>query len=263
MGSLYWINIHSPCSSIFGILAEGKALASMDNLRRGGNVWTAKGVKAMKVKIVILLITCMMAALPILVACTPTVPDEPDTQTPTAPPVGTPVDTQTPTAPPVGTPVSAPGKWQTLSSGNEVLDLLVDDNEVWVATTGGVVRWNAEDGTYQRYTTLDGLASNTVREIVRDRQGNIWTASSVDGVSCFDGSGWQTFTTEDGLVNNDVITIAADNDGNVWVSAFGGVSRYDGTGWQTAVAMSGSATVMKESPAMTAVIGKPLWRMMA
>lgn len=119
------------------------------------------------------------------------------------------------------------GKWYTLSCGNEVLDLLVNSNEVWTATTGGVVRWNTEDGTYRRYTTLDGLASNTVREIVRDGQGNIWAASSVDGVSRFDGNKWQTFTIENGLVNNDVITIAADNDGNIWVSSFGGVSCYN------------------------------------
>jgi len=163
-------------------------------------------------------ISVIIAILIGLVACTPTVPDE--------------AGTQTPTTPLVGTPVSVSAKWQTLSSGNQVLDLLVDGNEVWAATTGGVVRWNADEGTYRRYTTLDGLASNTVKEIVRDGQGNIWAASSVDGVSRFDGSEWQTFTTEDGLVNNDVITIAADNDGNVWVSAFGGVSRYDGTGWQ-------------------------------
>jgi len=40
----------------------------------------------MKVKIVILLVACMMAALPTLVACNPAVPEEPETQTPATPP---------------------------------------------------------------------------------------------------------------------------------------------------------------------------------
>ncbi len=50
------------------------------------HAWTAKVVKAMKVKIVILLVACMMAALPTLVACNPAVPEEPETQTPATPP---------------------------------------------------------------------------------------------------------------------------------------------------------------------------------
>lgn len=120
--------------------------------------------------------TCLILIIAIVVslaACTPTVPDEPGTQTPTLSPSASSTLSDL-TSPPVGTPVAVPGKWQTLSSGNEVLDLLVNGDEVWAATTGGVVRWNAEDGTYRSYTTLDELASNNAICLMEDSRGNIW-----------------------------------------------------------------------------------------
>jgi ligand-binding sensor domain-containing protein len=150
----------------------------------------------------------------------------PQPATPVTPPPGS-------TLPLVGTPAVVTGKWQTFSNGSDVLDLLVNGNEVWAATTGGVVCWNIQDGTNRKYTTLDGLAGNSVRKIVRDTQGNIWVTGTVDGVSRFDGNQWQTFTTENGLVSNDVITLAADKKGGIWVSAFWGVSYFDGKQWSS------------------------------
>ncbi len=184
----------------------------------------------------------ILAVLVWLAACTPTVP-KPDTQTPTTPPAAVdPSPESSPsvssplpdvTSPPVGTAVVAPGQWHTLSSGDEVLDLLVDDNEVWAATTGGVVRLNTDNGTYQKYTTLDGLASNTVREIICDKQGNIWVTCYVSGVSRFSGDKWESFTVKNGLVSDQVITLASDKHGGIWVSAYWGVSYFDGEQWSS------------------------------
>lgn len=118
-------------------------------------------------------------------------------------------------------------------AGNATLDLLITGDEIWVGTTGGVVRYDLNKGTTQKYTIQDGLGSNIVRKLAQDSGGNIWATGQLAGVSRFDGTKWQNFTVSDGLINNDVITLEADKKGGVWVSGYWGVSYYDGTKWRS------------------------------
>ena len=115
--------------------------------------------------------------------------------------------------------------------GDPIVDLLFTSDEIWVGTTGGVVRCNLSTGATQIYTVVDGLGSNKVRKLAQDSYGNIWAACQTAGVSRFDGTEWKNFTVDDGLISNDVITIEGDRQGMVWVSAYWGVSYYNGTGW--------------------------------
>jgi ligand-binding sensor domain-containing protein len=128
---------------------------------------------------------------------------------------------------------STPGKWQTLSSDNTVLDMLVDGNELWAATSNGVIHWDMETGSRRIYTTRDGLGSNETREIIRDSRGNIWVTCYTSGISRFDGNKWESFSVKNGLCSDEVITLAADKTGGVWVSAYWGVSYFDGEHWSS------------------------------
>ncbi len=135
------------------------------------------------------------------------------------------------TVPEIESPVTSSGNWRTLSGDINSLDLLVESNTVWAATSAGVVCWNLGSGDRTQYTEKDGLGSNNVREIIRDSQGNIWVTCHVNGVSRFDGEKWESFNVTNGLCSNDTITLAADEEGGVWVSAYWGVSYYDGRQW--------------------------------
>lgn len=125
--------------------------------------------------------------------------------------------------------------------GNYVNDLLIRGNELWTATPVGVYKWNLDLGTYQKYSTADGLASNYVTSIAQDTQGNLWLGTD-KGVSRYDGTNWKTFSMKDGLANNFVTTIAVDKQGNIWLGTYEtrsdfavishGVSRWDGRQWQ-------------------------------
>ncbi len=169
-------------------------------------------------------------------------PTETAHETPTAPttPTTPPTTTAMPPAsyvspvptPQLGLPQGKPGEWQTLTNGNFVNDLVVAGDDVWAATSGGVVRWNTASGTYRKYTTADGLVDNSAIEIVRDTRGNIWAASAGDGVSRFNGEHWLRINTQNWLLSDDIITIAADAQGSVWISYYWGVARYDGKNWQ-------------------------------
>ncbi len=138
---------------------------------------------------------------------------------------------------------SSGGIWRTYSNGNYVNDLAVEGDTVWAATGGGVVRWDRTAGTYVKYTTVDGLASNDVRAVGVDAAGHKWFGTNGGGVSVFDGTTWTTYTTADGLTDNDVQAIAVDGTGHIWFGTWGGgVSEFDGTTWTTYTTADGLAS---------------------
>ncbi len=80
------------------------------------------------------------------------------------------------------------------------------------------------------FTTDDGLAVNSVTEILEDASGNMWFTNHRNWASRYDGVSWLTYLTED----NDVVRcVCADRAGNVWLAGYNYVSRYDGTSWET------------------------------
>lgn len=112
-----------------------------------------------------------------------------------------------------------------------------NDSVVWAATdydSGGVLSFDAVGFT--RYTTEDGLPSDTVVQVTTGTDGTIWVATEAAGVAAFDGTTWNAYTMADGLLSNDTV-IATGSDGTVWAVHHEmppyGYSRFDGTGWTT------------------------------
>lgn len=56
--------------------------------------------------------------------------------------------------------------WQTYSNANKTNDLVVYKDTLWAATQGGVVAWNLQNGTFIKFTTMDGLAANQATAVV-------------------------------------------------------------------------------------------------
>ena len=82
--------------------------------------------------------------------------------------------------------------------------------------------------SFTTFTTVQGLANNTVRGITEDKAGNLWFATD-GGVSRYDGKVFTNFSTIQGLASNVVWSIAEDKTGDLWFGTRGsGVSRYDG-----------------------------------
>ena len=99
--------------------------------------------------------------------------------------------------------------WVNFTNANCVNTVAIEGNYIWAGTTGGVVKWNINDGEYIKFTSADGLADNIVLSIAIDSTGNKWLGTS-EGISRFDGTNWTTYTTDDGLAGNGVKTIAID-----------------------------------------------------
>lgn len=88
-----------------------------------------------------------------------------------------------------------------------------------------------KQGTYS-YMTHTGPHSDTlvsISNILEDTKGNIWVATSGEGVYCYNGKTFTNFTANDGLIANDVYVMIEDKDGNLWFGTTNGVSRYNGT----------------------------------
>lgn len=74
----------------------------------------------------------------------------------------------------------------------------------WVGTEGGgLLLFDREHGTYQQFTSSDGLPSNTILRILEDDDGNLWL-STYNGLCKFNPASkiFKNFSQSDGLQSN-------------------------------------------------------------
>ena len=140
----------------------------------------------------------------------------------------------------LGKGASSEPTYKTYNNYDEVNDIAAEGPILWVATRGGVIRWNTDDNSSLQYTTADGLVNNVVYSVAIDQDGNKWFGTR-DGISRFDGTNWSTFTTEQGLADNRVYDIAIDSMGNKWFGTAQGLSKFDGNSWTTYTTAQGLA----------------------
>jgi len=137
-------------------------------------------------------------------------------------------------------------------SSDDVRDLAVDSGgRMWIATYyGGIfvldhggTPFDKSDDTWTRFSTSDGLVSNSLYALLLDESaGQVWVGSDGDGISRLDYAGtvedkgddtWTTFTTEDPLPDNSVYALLPEGD-YIWVGVyFGGLTATDGETWTT------------------------------
>lgn len=75
---------------------------------------------------------------------------------------------------------------------------------LWVGTDGGgLLLFNRTKGSFQRFTTSEGLPSNTVLRLLEDKNGNIWL-STYNGLCRFTASTktFRNYSQSDGLQSN-------------------------------------------------------------
>ena len=94
------------------------------------------------------------------------------------------------------------------------------EGELWVGTrTYGAFRLEGE--TWRQYDVGDGPADNSVRLILRSRDGGIWAATET-GLSRFDGSRWVTHALPSALASELPARggLRQSRDGSLWINHF-------------------------------------------
>ncbi|MEM6379664.1 MAG: two-component regulator propeller domain-containing protein, partial [Bacteroidota bacterium] len=66
-----------------------------------------------------------------------------------------------------------------------------------------------------------------------DKAGNMWFATSQEGVYKYDGQTFTNYNTENGLCGNDISTLIEDIDGNFWFGTENGLCKFDGQTFKT------------------------------
>jgi hypothetical protein len=71
----------------------------------------------------------------------------------------------------------------------------------------------------KRFTTSEGLPSNTVYRVMEDKYGFLWVCTNA-GIARFDGKFFQNYTTEDGVPDNEVLQVDQEKNGKIWISSY-------------------------------------------
>jgi len=133
-------------------------------------------------------------------------------------------------------------EWTNYTNANEISGSAIDGNYLWIATRGGVVKWNLTDSSYTKFTTKDGLADLNVKDVFVDNEGNKWFGT-VEGVQKFNGSEWTTYNTSNSpLPDNRVYAIIQDTLGRMWFGTGHGIACLDSINWYVYTDLGGGAT---------------------
>ncbi|MEX2401677.1 MAG: two-component regulator propeller domain-containing protein, partial [Rhodothermales bacterium] len=111
---------------------------------------------------------------------------------------------------------------------NRVQTLLqTSDGYVWMGTQEGLVRFDGFD--FHIFDSKNSpLQSNDVGDLAQDEAGNLWIATSYDGLARFRHGRFTSYRVEDGLTSDQVYAVTVDRSGRVWAGTQTGVSVLEG-----------------------------------
>lgn len=96
------------------------------------------------------------------------------------------------------------------------------DNAIWVASKNGIFR--IKDGSFQQWSSTEGLGSRKVQWVFEDQDGSIW-AGLATGLARLKNGRIINITAVDGLQDERIYAIIPDNFGYFWISSGRGIMR--------------------------------------
>jgi ligand-binding sensor domain-containing protein len=138
-----------------------------------------------------------------------------------------------------GQSVSSQSKGRTTNAkysweiDNYCADMCEDQDNLWIATSLGLVQMNKVTGEKKTWTTSDGLPDNDLLSVAKDTKNNLWIGTMYNGVAKWDGQKWTYYTQDNsGLFTNQWNTrIAFGPDGKTWIGTLLKVESFDGETW--------------------------------
>ena len=99
------------------------------------------------------------------------------------------------------------------------------EGSLWIGSTTGLHRLRVT--TISNLTRRDGLSSDNVYSLLRDRHGAVWIGTQSAGLNRYDNGRVSHYGVAQGLPSNDVTSLYEDRSGRLWVATRGGLSWLD------------------------------------
>ncbi len=133
--------------------------------------------------------------------------------------------------------------WNCYTNTENISGAAMELGILWVATSGGIVKWNISDSINVKYTTINGLADNTVKDVFIDNNGNKWFGTN-EGITMYNDTNWITYNTSNSsLPHNTVYAITQDHNGNYWFGTGNGCTKFDGAIWTVYTDLGGATNI--------------------
>ena len=100
------------------------------------------------------------------------------------------------------------------------------DGYLWLATFGGLVRFDGVAFTVFDVASVPGLASNRMVSLYEDRAGVLWIGHETGEVNRYEDGIFTSYGVDDGLPGQSIYAFAEDQDGGLWIGTRGGVVRF-------------------------------------
>jgi ligand-binding sensor domain-containing protein/signal transduction histidine kinase len=100
------------------------------------------------------------------------------------------------------------------------------DGYLWIATHGGVARFDGANFTVFDERSRDPLREIEVQAMVEGNDGSVWMGTHGAGLSRYKDGRFTHYTTKEGLGNDFVLSLCRDGQGGIWAATDGGVSRF-------------------------------------
>ena len=101
------------------------------------------------------------------------------------------------------------------------------DGYIWIATEGGVARFNGTDFKVFRHESNAAFTSDDISCFAQDAFGLLWIGTS-DGLLQYAAGQFHRYAAADGLPSSDITSLATSEDGSLYILAGNGVARFDG-----------------------------------
>jgi ligand-binding sensor domain-containing protein/signal transduction histidine kinase len=100
------------------------------------------------------------------------------------------------------------------------------DGYIWIATEGGIARFNGIDFKVINHDNTSAIASDDISSFIETTDA-FWIATA-DGLVRSSSDAFHRFTTTEGLPSNDILSLATTRDGTLYVLTGSGLARFNG-----------------------------------
>jgi len=133
----------------------------------------------------------------------------------------------------------AENKFEIIIDNYLIVDFAFEEDDIWCATSGGMIKFNKTDKSVIHYTETNGLIENAGAYfcVAIDHDGIVWCGTDI-GISMFDGGKWNNFNRKDNQMWGSINDTAIDNENIKWFVSTFGVIMLNGSEWKRFVSLA-------------------------